>query len=112
MKVRNAKILKFISIIGIGLIKKVSRNQIKIESKFYKLYKKNFENNIIDLNEENNDEKEIIEEENKKLVNEINYIKKLNIYLDKKLLFENENNNIINIENLDEILEKIIHQKI
>ena len=39
------------------------------------------------------------------MVNEINYIKKLNIYLDKKLLFENENNNIINIENLYEILD-------
>lgn len=39
------------------------------------------------------------------MVNEINYIKKLNIYLDKKLLLENENNNIINIENLDEILD-------
>lgn len=39
------------------------------------------------------------------MVNEINYIKKLNFYLDKKLLLENENNNIINIENLDELLD-------
>jgi hypothetical protein len=103
--------IKFISItiIGIGLIKKVSRNQIKIESKFYKLYKKIFENNLIELNEENNEiknvEKEFIKDKNKKLVNEINYIKKLNDYLDKKLLLENENNNIINIENLEEILD-------
>lgn len=39
------------------------------------------------------------------MINEINYIKKLNTYLDKRLLFENENNNFINIENLDEILD-------
>ena len=39
------------------------------------------------------------------MINEINYIKKLNIYLDQKLQFENENNNIINIENLNEILD-------
>ena len=100
---------KFILILGIGLIKKVSRNQIKIESKFYELYKKNFGNSLIELNEENNEtksfEKEFIKDKNKKLVNEINYIKQLNFYLDKKLLLENENNNIINIENLDEILD-------
>ena len=64
------------------------------------------------MNEENNENKEIknvekqfIKDKNKKLINEINYIKKLNIYLDKLLLFENETNNIINIENLDEILD-------
>lgn len=64
---------------------------------------------MIQLNEDNNEiknvEKEFIKDKNKKLINEINYIKKLNIYLDKKLLLENENNNFINIENLDEILD-------
>ena len=64
---------------------------------------------MIQLNEDNNEiknvEKEFIKDKNKKLINEINYIKKLSIYLDKKLLLENENNNFINIENLDEILD-------
>ena len=64
---------------------------------------------MIQLNEDNNEikniEKEFIKDKNKKLINEINYIKKLSTYLDKKLLLENENNNFINIENLDEILD-------
>ena len=102
-------IYDFIIILGIGLIKKDSKNQIRLESDFYELYKNSQNNNLIELNEEigqNNDIKdEIKESQNNNLTNEINYLRKLIKDTDEKIFNENQNNNIINIENLDEILD-------
>jgi len=94
---------------GIGLIKKDSKNQIRLEPDFFELYKNSQNNNLIELNEEiepNNDIKdEIKESQNNNLANEINYLRKLLKDTDEKIFNENQNNNIINIENLDEILD-------
>jgi len=102
-------IYDFIIILGIGLIKKDSKNQIRLESDFYELYKNSQNNNLIELNEgieQNDDIKDKIKEsQNNNLINEINYLRKLIKDTDEKLFNENQNNNFINIKNLDEILD-------
>ena len=99
-------IFNLIIIIGIGLIEKDQKNQIKLKYEFYELYEKN---NLIDLNEGNEQnngiKNEIKRSQGKELRNEINYLKQLIKTIDQKLSKENQNNNIINIENLDEILD-------
>ena len=102
-------IFNFIIIIGIGLIEKDQKNQIRLKSDFYELYENNENYNLIDLNEgneQNNDIKnEIQKSQDKELKKEINYLRHLIKTTDEKLSKENQNNNIINIENLDEILD-------
>lgn len=102
-------ILYLIIIIGIGLIEKDSKNQIRLKSDFYELYENNENNNLIELNEgdeQNNDlRNEIIRSQRKALKNEINYLRQLIIDTDEKLSKEIQNNKIINIENLDELLD-------
>ena len=102
-------IFNLIIIIGIGLIEKDQKNQIRLKSKFYELYENNENNNLINLeegNEQNNDIKnEIKRSQGKELKNEINYLRHLIKTTDEKLSKENQNNNFINIENLDEILD-------
>ena len=102
-------IFNFIIIIGIGLIEKDQKNQIRLKSNFYELYENNENYNLIDLNEgneQNNDIKnEIQKSQDKELKKEINYLRHLIKTTDEKLSKENQNNNIINIENLDEILD-------
>jgi hypothetical protein len=102
-------IFNLVIIIGIGLIEKDQKNQIRLKSDFYELYENNENNNLIDLNEgneQNNDIKnEIKRSQGKELKKEINYLRQLIKTTDEKLSKENQNNNIINIENLDEILD-------
>jgi len=102
-------ILYLIIIIGIGLIEKDSKNQIRLKSDFYELYENNENSNMIELNEEdeqNNDiRNEIIRSQRKSLKNEINYLRQLIKDTDEKLSKENQNNKNINIENLDELLD-------
>lgn len=102
-------ILYLIIIIGIGLIEKDSKNQIRLKSDFYELYENNENSNMIELNEEdeqNNDiRNEIIRSQRKTLKNEINYLRQLIKDTDEKLSKENQNNKNINIENLDELLD-------
>ena len=98
-----------IIIIGIGLIQKDSKNQIRLEPDFYKLYKNNENNKLIELDEENEKDNDIKNEikssQCNELKNEINYLRQLIKETDEKLSKEIQNNNIINIENLDEILD-------
>lgn len=102
-------ILYLIIIIGIGLIEKDSKNKIKLNLDFYKLYKNNENSNLIELNEgdeQNNDiRNEIIRSQRKELKDEINNLRKLIKDTDEKLSNEIQNNKFINIENLDEILD-------
>lgn len=102
-------IFNIIIALGIGLIKKDSKNQIKLLPDFFELYKNNEKNNLIELKEGNEEENNIKDEikrcQYQELKNEINYLKRMIKDTDEKLSKENQNNNIINIENLDEILD-------
>lgn len=97
-KVKLILFFNYYSIIGIGLIKKDSKNQIRLESSFYELYNENQVKNIIGLNEEenknnidNNKENEkldtIINNKFKKLENELDFINNLIKASEKKLLY-------------------------
>ena len=52
-------IFNSIIILGIGLIKKDSKNHIRLEPDFYELYKNNKKNNLIELKEGNEQENNI-----------------------------------------------------
>ena len=102
-------IFNIIIVLGIELITKDSKNQIKLLPDFFELYKNNEKNNLIELKEGNEEENNIKDEikrcQYQELKNEINYLKRMIKDTDEKLSKENQNNNIINIENLDEILD-------
>ena len=97
------------------MIKKDSKNQVKLEATFYDLYNDNQKNNIIELNEENNKnnnnnkinkiekEKEELNNKVRKIDNEINYVNSLINEAEKKLSLYREkyNNNFLDI-NLDQ----------
>ena len=116
--------------IGIGLIKKASKNQIILEKDFYNLIKNGETSNNIDLNEDNDisisekyNDKIINDNKFNSLNNELNYVKNLIHITDEKLLlYENNNNlyvdnnlNINNPENNKNIInskEKISNKKL
>lgn len=91
VNINNYKIFNFI-IIGIGLIKKASKNQIELLPNFNDFYF-NDHKNIIELNEENKkDNKKIMKL--KKLNKEINHIKYLIENINELSLFYQVPNNI------------------
>ena len=63
-------IFKYLIYIGIGLIKKGTKNQIKLEEDFFKLAINGQKNNIIELYEDNDDS--IIGKDKEKIINKIN----------------------------------------
>ena len=95
----------FLIIIGIGFIKKDSKNQIRLKPEFYNLFNDN-QNNIIELDEDKNENypndknKEKLIELNK-INNEINFVSSLLDSCKAKILLyrgKNQNRNI-NYEN-------------
>jgi hypothetical protein len=103
--------------IGIGLITKASKNQIKLKKEFFDLYNQNSqiillneEENNIKINNKNSNQKEKNNEKKinyyniiKKYINEIKYVDKLIDYTNKQLLIFNPN-----INNNFEILEQTV----
>lgn len=87
--------------IGIGFLKKETKNQVKLQKEFYDIYWSQINNNkfVIDINEDNfSDDKNYLNIES--LDEEINYINYLIKITEEKLLsFENGGNNINNSEN-------------
>ena len=76
------------------MIKKDSKNQIKLESLFYRLLTDNQKNNIIELKEDDNKNNKIEKEKEKlnnnklrKIDNEIKFINNLINTSEKKLIF-------------------------
>ena len=78
--------------IGIGLIKKASKNKILVESNFYDLYF-NIDKNINELNEENIKEKKNQLKNINKEINDVSYLTKI---VNEKLLIYQNNNDINN----------------
>lgn len=99
----------FLFIIGIGFIKKDSKNQIRLKPEFYNLFNDN-QNSIIELDEDKN--KNYPNAKNKaklielsKINNEINFVNSLLDSCNEKLLLFREKNQNINI-NYDNNLNK------
>lgn len=98
-------IFKYLFYIGIGLIKKGNKNQMKLKEDFFKLAINRQTNNIIELYEDDDDDciigkdKEKIINKINSLKNELNYVNNLIHYIDEKLLIY-ENNNNFNLDNI------------
>ena len=67
-------IFKYLFYIGIGLIKKGNKNQMKLEEDFFKLAINRQTNNIIELYEDDDDDC-IIGKDKEKIINKINSLK-------------------------------------
>ena len=104
---QKVSIISYNIIIGIGYIKKDSKNQIKIEPNFYDLFPES-QKNPLQLDEDNNKKKKNnIEKDKNKIIklnnikNEINFIKYLIDGENKELLLYKNNNNKNNLNKIN-----------
>ena len=84
---------------GIGLIQKVTKNQIRLKPEFFDLFTNNQNDEMLNLEEK--EEEYSIEKDNKKIINkinlikkEINYVNNLINYIGEKISFYKNGNNL------------------